>query len=172
MIVEFEHPMGPVKVLGNPLHLSGTPVTYRRRPPLLGEHTDEVLGEAAGELRSVVTSPPAPERLRSRRRPPRYAAELALAVEHYGRTASTSTINVSDGGCAVRWTGHVPRVGDDVTVKVETGFLGARARAIVCWSRPNGAHERTVGLRVIGELGATAWGALVADVVRSGARAA
>ncbi len=45
MIVEFEHPIGPIKVLGSPLHLSDTPVTYRRRPPLLGEHTDEVLRE-------------------------------------------------------------------------------------------------------------------------------
>ncbi|MCM2357090.1 MAG: CoA transferase [Geobacteraceae bacterium] len=50
MIVEFEHPMGLVKVLGNPLHLSETPVTYRRRPPLLGEHTHEVLREHAEEL--------------------------------------------------------------------------------------------------------------------------
>ena len=48
MVVELEHPMGPVKVMGSPLRLDGTPVTYRRRPPLLGEHTEEVLGEYAG----------------------------------------------------------------------------------------------------------------------------
>ncbi len=47
MIVEFEHPEGMFKSLGSPLHLSGTPVTYRRRPPLLGEHTEEVLKEHA-----------------------------------------------------------------------------------------------------------------------------
>jgi crotonobetainyl-CoA:carnitine CoA-transferase CaiB-like acyl-CoA transferase len=45
MIVDFEHPEGKFKALGSPLHLSGTPVTYRRRPPLLGEHTEEVLNE-------------------------------------------------------------------------------------------------------------------------------
>ena len=45
MIVEFEHPMGAIKALGSPLHLSDTPVTYRRKPPLLGEHTEEVLRE-------------------------------------------------------------------------------------------------------------------------------
>ena len=45
MLVEVEHPVGPIKMLGSPLHLSGTPVTYRRRPPLLGEHTGEVLKE-------------------------------------------------------------------------------------------------------------------------------
>ena len=45
MIVELEHPVGMLKMLGSPLHLADTPVTYRRRPPLLGEHTDEVLAE-------------------------------------------------------------------------------------------------------------------------------
>lgn len=43
MIVAFEHPVGPIKTLATPLHLAETPVTYRRRPPLLGEHTAEVL---------------------------------------------------------------------------------------------------------------------------------
>lgn len=45
MIVELEHPVGLLKMLGSPLHLSDTPVTYRRRPPLLGEHTEEILAE-------------------------------------------------------------------------------------------------------------------------------
>jgi crotonobetainyl-CoA:carnitine CoA-transferase CaiB-like acyl-CoA transferase len=45
LIVEMEHPMGLLKILGNPLHLSETPVTYRRRPPLLGEHTQEIMSE-------------------------------------------------------------------------------------------------------------------------------
>ncbi len=45
MVVEMEHPVGAIKMLGSPLHLSGTPVSYRRRPPLLGEHTEEVLNE-------------------------------------------------------------------------------------------------------------------------------
>src|SRR6266567_2990810 len=55
MIVEFEHPMGLVKMLGNPVHLSATPVTYRRRPPFLGEHTEEVLREAGGNLQPTAT---------------------------------------------------------------------------------------------------------------------
>lgn len=44
MIVELEHPLvGVVRSLGNPVHLSQTPVSYRRPPPLLGEHNQEVL---------------------------------------------------------------------------------------------------------------------------------
>jgi formyl-CoA transferase/CoA:oxalate CoA-transferase len=44
MIVELEHPLaGLVRSIGNPVHLSQTPVTYRLPPPLLGEHNEEVL---------------------------------------------------------------------------------------------------------------------------------
>jgi crotonobetainyl-CoA:carnitine CoA-transferase CaiB-like acyl-CoA transferase len=32
-------------LIANPLHLSETPAQYGRPPPLLGEHTDEVLRE-------------------------------------------------------------------------------------------------------------------------------
>lgn len=45
-VVEQPHPIvGTLRTLACPLHLSDTPATYRRYPPLLGEHTDEVLGE-------------------------------------------------------------------------------------------------------------------------------
>jgi crotonobetainyl-CoA:carnitine CoA-transferase CaiB-like acyl-CoA transferase len=46
MIVEFEHPaLGRIKSLATPVHLSDTPLIYRRPPPRLGEHTEEVLRE-------------------------------------------------------------------------------------------------------------------------------
>ncbi len=46
MVVEMEHPVeGRVRVLASPLRLSATPPTIRRPPPLLGEHTTEVLGD-------------------------------------------------------------------------------------------------------------------------------
>ena len=45
-IVDLEHPLaGMIKVLGNPVHFSDTPVNYRTAPPLLGEHTADVLGQ-------------------------------------------------------------------------------------------------------------------------------
>ncbi len=45
-IVELEHPLaGLVKSLGNPLHFSDTPVSYRLPPPTLGEHNAAILGE-------------------------------------------------------------------------------------------------------------------------------
>jgi crotonobetainyl-CoA:carnitine CoA-transferase CaiB-like acyl-CoA transferase len=50
MVQEIDHPVeGKVRVLGSPVRMSGTPARIRRHPPLLGEHTAEVLGEVAGE---------------------------------------------------------------------------------------------------------------------------
>jgi len=46
MKVEIPHPTaGSVTVPGSPINMSKTPVQYRRAPPLVGQHTDEVLGE-------------------------------------------------------------------------------------------------------------------------------
>lgn len=46
MVVSFDHPVeGRTPVLGSPIKLSGTPVRAATSPPLLGEHTDEVLAE-------------------------------------------------------------------------------------------------------------------------------
>ena len=39
---------GVVKVIANPVRLSETPADYRISPPLLGEHTEEVLSEILG----------------------------------------------------------------------------------------------------------------------------
>jgi crotonobetainyl-CoA:carnitine CoA-transferase CaiB-like acyl-CoA transferase len=47
MLVEKPHPvLGTVKLIGIPIKLSETPGQIRRVPPVLGEHTDEVLHEA------------------------------------------------------------------------------------------------------------------------------
>jgi crotonobetainyl-CoA:carnitine CoA-transferase CaiB-like acyl-CoA transferase len=46
MLVERPHPvLGTVKMVGLPIKLSNTPGAIRRVPPMLGEHTDEVLRE-------------------------------------------------------------------------------------------------------------------------------
>ena len=46
MVVEQDHPRaGKVETLATPVRFTGTPPAYRRAAPVLGEHTDEVLGE-------------------------------------------------------------------------------------------------------------------------------
>ena len=45
MTVEMQHASGEtVKVIANPVKLSATPPDYRSPPPVLGQHTDEILG--------------------------------------------------------------------------------------------------------------------------------
>jgi crotonobetainyl-CoA:carnitine CoA-transferase CaiB-like acyl-CoA transferase len=47
--VDLPHPAaGTVPLVGMPIRMSDSPPAYRRPPPLLGEHTDEVLRELAG----------------------------------------------------------------------------------------------------------------------------
>jgi crotonobetainyl-CoA:carnitine CoA-transferase CaiB-like acyl-CoA transferase len=47
MVVNVEHPtLGHLRTLGSPIKLSATPPDVRRRAPMLGEHTIEVLAEA------------------------------------------------------------------------------------------------------------------------------
>lgn len=49
LVHELDHPIsGKVKILTNPIKFSETPIDSYRRPPMRGEHTDEVLNEVLG----------------------------------------------------------------------------------------------------------------------------
>lgn len=46
MLIKMKHPtIGKLPLVGSPLKMSDTPVEYRLPPPLMGEHTDEILRE-------------------------------------------------------------------------------------------------------------------------------
>jgi crotonobetainyl-CoA:carnitine CoA-transferase CaiB-like acyl-CoA transferase len=57
LIVQIEHPaIGTAKSIANPIRFSNTPVSYRLPPPMLGEHTGEILeslGYTAEEVKSM-----------------------------------------------------------------------------------------------------------------------
>src|SRR6266850_245254 len=57
LIVQLEHPaIGTAKSIANPILFSGTPVSYRLPPPLLGEHTSAILqslGYAAKDIKHM-----------------------------------------------------------------------------------------------------------------------
>ena len=63
LIVQLEHPaIGAAKSIANPIRLSSTPVTYRLPPPLLGEHTADILhslGYSQNEVRVIDAKPTA-----------------------------------------------------------------------------------------------------------------
>jgi formyl-CoA transferase len=53
LVVDVEHPtLGALRALGSPIKLSATPPDVRRRAPLLGEHTNEVLSELPGYFKT------------------------------------------------------------------------------------------------------------------------
>ena len=60
MTVSLPHPLaGEVRLVASPIKLSATPVRCDRAPPLLGEHTAEVLrefGVDAAELAALRTA--------------------------------------------------------------------------------------------------------------------
>jgi formyl-CoA transferase len=55
--IDLPHPSaGSVPLVGTPIRMSESPPEYRRPPPLLGEHTDEVLRELAGLDKDAVAA--------------------------------------------------------------------------------------------------------------------
>ena len=60
--LRVDHPtLGEVSMAGGPWHLDGEPVAVRLPPPVLGQHTDQVLAEVAARHRSTgeaFASPP------------------------------------------------------------------------------------------------------------------
>ncbi|MFN4090256.1 MAG: CaiB/BaiF CoA transferase family protein [Alphaproteobacteria bacterium] len=56
MVREVEHPtVGTISMLASPLKLSGTPTADLQAPPLLGQHTDEVLAAAGYDAAAIVS---------------------------------------------------------------------------------------------------------------------
>jgi hypothetical protein len=109
-----------------------------------------------------------------RERAPRFAAERTLKVElSTGESFEATTINLSEGGCSMRWPGTLPQVGDVVVLELGKGLFSPRARAVVCWNALGGVADRSVGLRIVLRgRGARAWKSIVTQLARSGARAA
>ena len=52
MVVEVDHShIGAINLLANPINISGSETLYERPPPMLGEHTGDIIGED-GKVRS------------------------------------------------------------------------------------------------------------------------
>jgi crotonobetainyl-CoA:carnitine CoA-transferase CaiB-like acyl-CoA transferase len=57
MLTELAHPLsGKIPVIANPIRFSESPVQYDRAPPLLGQHTHELLEEVLGLTKSGIAA--------------------------------------------------------------------------------------------------------------------
>ena len=55
--VELDHPVaGKLPTVASPMRFSGTPVEHRLAPPLLGEHTEEILRERLGRSAAQIAA--------------------------------------------------------------------------------------------------------------------
>ncbi len=138
-------------------------------PPGVELHLDKISLAAAGFLAMAARGEP----VTFKERQPRWSHERPLAISHAGVSHTATTLNLSEGGCSVRWTGQLPLVGDVVKIRLGDGLFAATAEAIVCWNQPGGSADRAVGLRIVSSgRGGRAWRSLVEKVAKSGARAA
>jgi len=110
------------------------------------------------------------EKVSFRERAPRYVIARPIRAVRDGLEVATDTLNVSEGGCAVTWSGPLPMVGEVLGLKLGRSFLAPRARAVVCWNSLGGEVPRAAGLRIIGGGRAgRAWRALAVAASRTGA---
>jgi PilZ domain len=111
------------------------------------------------------------ERVSFRERAPRYVIARPFLVTRDGDEREATTINLSEGGCAVTWTGSLPMVGEVLSLRVAEGLFPCSARAVVCWNSVGGPLDRCVGFRILAEgRAARAWKSVAAEAARSGAR--
>jgi PilZ domain len=113
------------------------------------------------------------EKVTFRERAPRYVVERRLLLTRDGGEREASTMNLSEGGCAVRWSGPLPMVGEVLSIKIAEGLFPSTARAVVCWNSLGGPLERCAGCRIIAEgRAARAWKTIALEAARAGARPA
>lgn len=104
-----------------------------------------------------------------REREPRWLVTKPVEVLRGAARVQVPTANLSGGGCALKWDGSPPLVGDTVRLKLQGGLLAPTAEAVVCWTSM-GHRGSTVGLRLVSAgLARRAWRKMAAAAERSGA---
>ena len=165
-----------VGILGHAIRatLSGRVALVRRDggpslPPGIDLQLERNSLAAATFLAAAARGEPVPYRERA----PRWVAELPLSMERGGAVLEVTTLNVSEGGCAVRWPGQLPLVGDEIGIRLKDGLFSRMLRAVVCWNQPGSDRDRSVGLKILPDGRATrAWQKIVERAAREGARPA
>jgi hypothetical protein len=130
-------------------------------PPGASILLDDDSRRAAGWLADAAAGRPVDYRARA----PRFPVAIQLSI---GGDA-VRTVNVSDGGAALRWKAPLPSPGELVTVRLRDGLLAPTAEAVVAWVEPDAPGGPRVGVRIVAEgRAARAWARLAADAERDG----
>lgn len=104
-----------------------------------------------------------------RPRRPRFLVKIPAVVAPEGQTKLfTTTVSVSEGGCALRWSGgEAPTVGTPLSLHLGVGTHAIDLRGVVCWRRGGGPGTQA-GVRFL-EGKAAQLRHLLADAKRAGA---
>lgn len=100
-------------------------------------------------------------------REPRYVVKLPVFVQWNGERMLTNIVSLSANGCALRWSGRPPTVGQRLQLRVGSGSQAYEVRGVVSWSDSDGGK---LGLRIFAANGARqAWDCLLEEAARAGA---
>jgi PilZ domain len=100
-----------------------------------------------------------------RERPLRLMTRLPVVVACNGVVSYMTATSISEGGCALRWSGAFPPVGQQLELRFGMGGAPARLRGAVRWIR---SDPPAVGVSFRSKGGA-AWASLLAEAVKAGA---
>jgi hypothetical protein len=110
------------------------------------------------------------EEVTFREREPRWVVTQPVYLVIGAARVEIATANVSAGGCALKWGGAPPQVGDTLRLKLRQALLAPTAEAVVCWTAL-GHRASAVGLRLVSSGRASrAWRKMAATAERSGAK--
>jgi hypothetical protein len=116
---------------------------------------------------ALLTAAARGEAVRFQERPPRYRYQLPVVVSGGLSGVYMHTISVSEGGCALRWSGSLPPVGQKLALRFGVGLRAVDLRGVVRWRRTT-APSPAVGVRLdVPGTAAGAWARLIADAARS-----
>lgn len=71
--------------------------------------------------------------VRFRERPSCYLVKLPVAVASRTGEQYMSALNLSEGGCSLRWSGSAPTIGQPLTLRLGTARGKIELRGVVCW---------------------------------------
>jgi hypothetical protein len=107
------------------------------------------------------------EPVRYSERPRRYVIKLPVVVTVDGKELLMTATSLSEGGCALRWSGSLPTIGETLHLRFGFGSRAADLRGVVHWKKARISNS-AVGIRFDTSAGPDrAWRELLAEVAKS-----